>query len=66
MTALGRYCCKSPKLPDANFLAVKKSDRRPPIAVAPKLKYFSVLDYGHYQINCSLSHQLFAMPPDHT
>src|ERR1700730_12240540 len=23
-----RYCCKSPKLPGANFLAVKKSDRR--------------------------------------
>src|SRR6202022_1014236 len=31
----GRYCCKSPKLPGANFLAVKKSDRRPPIDVAP-------------------------------
>jgi hypothetical protein len=30
-----RYCCKSPKLPGANFLAVKKSDRRPPIDVAP-------------------------------
>src|SRR3984893_5982862 len=25
----GRYCCKSPKLPAANFSAVKKSDRRP-------------------------------------
>jgi hypothetical protein len=34
MTAPGRYCCKSPKLPGANFLAVKKSDRRPPIDVA--------------------------------
>src|SRR5580704_5141449 len=31
----GRYRCKSPKLPGANFLAVKKSDRRPPIDVAP-------------------------------
>src|ERR1700730_4638834 len=30
-----RYWCKSPKLPGANFLAVKKSDRRPPIDVAP-------------------------------
>src|ERR1700738_4308956 len=30
-----RYCCKSPKLPGADFLAVKKSDRRPPIDVAP-------------------------------
>jgi hypothetical protein len=28
-SAFGRYCCKSPKLPGANFLAVKKSDRRP-------------------------------------
>jgi hypothetical protein len=33
--AVCRYCCKSPKLPGANFLAVKKSDRRPPIDVAP-------------------------------
>jgi hypothetical protein len=31
--AMCRYCCKSPKLPGANFLAVKKSDRRPPIDV---------------------------------
>src|SRR6202011_1020556 len=31
----GRFCCKSPKLPGANFSAVKKSDRRPPIDVAP-------------------------------
>jgi hypothetical protein len=23
-SAYGRYCCKSPKLPGANFLAVKK------------------------------------------
>src|SRR5580700_2044227 len=30
----GRYCCKSPKLPGANFLAVKNSDRRPPVDVA--------------------------------
>ena len=29
-----RYCCKSPKLPGANFPAVKKSDRQPPIDVA--------------------------------
>jgi hypothetical protein len=35
MSPLSRYCCKSPKLPGANFLAVKKSDRRPPIDVAP-------------------------------
>src|SRR5215813_6492077 len=34
MSAVGRYCCKSPKLPGANFPAVKKSDRRPPIDVA--------------------------------
>src|ERR1700738_3379564 len=34
-SGIGRYCCKSPKLPDANFLAVKKSDLRPPIDVAP-------------------------------
>src|SRR6202023_1270602 len=30
----GRFCCKSPKLPGANFPAVKKSDPRPPIDVA--------------------------------
>src|SRR5262245_51937928 len=34
MSARCRYCCKSPKLPGANFPAVKKSDRRPPIDVA--------------------------------
>src|SRR5262245_30788576 len=34
MSARGRYCCKSPKLPGANFPAVKKSDTRPPIDVA--------------------------------
>src|SRR5262245_29706898 len=34
MFPLGRYCCKSPKLPGVNFPAVKKSDRRPPIDVA--------------------------------
>src|SRR5262249_4013026 len=28
-----RYCCKSPKSSDANFPAVKKSDRRPLIRV---------------------------------
>jgi hypothetical protein len=33
--AMCRYCCKSPKLPGANFLAVKKSDRRPSIDMAP-------------------------------
>src|SRR5262245_7216579 len=32
--AMCRYCCKSPKLPGANFPAVKKSDRRPSIDVA--------------------------------
>src|SRR5262245_24087584 len=31
LSGFGRYCCKSPKLPGANFSAVKKSDRRPPI-----------------------------------
>src|SRR6202023_670629 len=30
----GRFCCKSPKLPGANFPGVKKSDRRPRIDVA--------------------------------
>src|ERR1700738_4453439 len=35
LDAACRYCCKSPKCPGANFLAVKKSDRRPPIDVAP-------------------------------
>jgi len=34
-SAMCRFCCKSPKLPGANFLAVKKSDRRPPIDAAP-------------------------------
>src|SRR5262245_29147856 len=34
MSAHGRYCCKSPKLPGVNFPAIKKSDRRPPIDVA--------------------------------
>src|SRR5262245_53809750 len=34
MSLAGRYCCNSPKLPGANFPAVKKSDRRPPIDVA--------------------------------
>ena len=32
--AMCRYCCKSPKLPGANFSAVKKLDRRPPVDVA--------------------------------
>src|SRR6478672_4301364 len=35
LPAMCRYCCKSPKLPGANFLAVKKKDRRPSIDVAP-------------------------------
>src|SRR4029077_18388291 len=34
MSAYGRYCCKSPKLPGAIFSAVKKPDRRPPVDVA--------------------------------
>src|SRR3984893_16069317 len=34
-SGIGRFCCRSPKLPGANFLAVKKSDRRPPIDLAP-------------------------------
>jgi hypothetical protein len=34
-SAFGRFCCKSPQLPGANFFAVKKSDRRSPIDVAP-------------------------------
>src|SRR5215510_15067567 len=34
MSASLRYCCKSPKLPGANFPAVKNSDQRPPIDVA--------------------------------
>jgi hypothetical protein len=33
-SAVNGYCCKSPKLPGANFIAVKKSDPRPPIDVA--------------------------------
>jgi hypothetical protein len=33
-SAMCRYCCKSPKLPAANFSAVKKSDQRPPVDVA--------------------------------
>src|SRR6266536_2679945 len=33
MSALCRYCCKSPKLPGDNFPAVRRSDRRPPIYV---------------------------------
>src|ERR1700737_2595285 len=34
MAASCRYCCKSPKLPAANFSAVKKSDRQPPVDVS--------------------------------
>jgi hypothetical protein len=33
MSAHGRYCCKSPKLPGDNFPAVRRFDRRPPIYV---------------------------------
>src|SRR5215471_8520106 len=32
-TAYGRYCCKSPRWPGADFPAVEKSDRRPLIRV---------------------------------
>src|SRR5262245_22573540 len=32
--AIGRYCCKSRKLPGDNFPAIKRFDRRPPICVA--------------------------------
>ena len=32
--AMCRFCCKSPKLPGANFSAVEKFDRRPPFDVA--------------------------------
>jgi hypothetical protein len=31
MSACGRYCCKSPKLLGDNFLAIRRSDLRPPI-----------------------------------
>ena len=31
---LCRYCCKSPKLPEANFPAVRQSDPRPSIDIA--------------------------------
>src|SRR6516225_5925169 len=33
LSALCRYCCKSPKLPGDNFPAIRRSDRRPPIHV---------------------------------
>jgi hypothetical protein len=33
LSAYGRYCCKSPKLPGDNFPALGRSDRRPPIYV---------------------------------
>src|SRR5262245_35572267 len=33
MSALGRYCCKSSKLLDDNFPAIRRFDRRPPICV---------------------------------
>ncbi len=33
MTGSCRYCCKSPKLPGANFPAITRSDLRPPICV---------------------------------
>ena len=32
-SAVGRYCCKSPKLLGDNFPAIRRSDRRPPICV---------------------------------
>src|SRR5262245_3166779 len=34
MSALGRYCCKSPKLGGDNFPAIRRSNRRAPIFVA--------------------------------
>ena len=34
LSANGRYCCKSPKLPGADFPAVRQSDPRPSIDVA--------------------------------
>src|SRR5262249_42622320 len=33
MSAVGRYCCKSPKSSDANFSVPKKSNQRPLIRV---------------------------------
>src|SRR5712672_2860079 len=33
MSALCRYCCKSPKLTGDNFPVVRRFDRRPPIYV---------------------------------
>src|SRR5215510_8420827 len=33
MSARGRYCCKSPKLPGDKFLATRQTNRRPPIYV---------------------------------
>src|SRR5215510_11183123 len=33
MSARGRYCCKSPKLPGDKFPATRRTNRRPPIYV---------------------------------
>jgi hypothetical protein len=33
MPAVGRFCCKTPKLPGANFLAITRSDLKPPMCV---------------------------------
>src|SRR5256886_11317567 len=34
MSALGRLCCKSPKLPGDKILAIRRTNRRPPIYAA--------------------------------
>src|SRR6266446_2551402 len=34
MSAHGRLCCKSPKLPGDDFLVVRRSDRRTPLCAA--------------------------------
>jgi hypothetical protein len=34
MSLIGRLCCKSPKLPGDDFLAVRRSDRRTPVCAA--------------------------------
>src|SRR5262249_11153930 len=33
MSPIGRYCCKSPKLPGDNFPAIRRFNQRPPICV---------------------------------
>src|SRR2546426_4491588 len=34
MAAFGRLCCKSPKLPGDKILAIRRTNRRPPIYAA--------------------------------